>query len=191
MHSRILDEHSKKAVHNYSDFLEARKKYLLHCTRLDLSLKKRLKAAHYHSVNQIAHTQNESKLSSVQYSSVQLKKGWGWLAVHWLSDANSLSLEGPPWCISRVNVRARVWRRRDACFVKYVLSGRAGARQPGAKDVVWRVDRQSMDGRIGRIGPQPHPNPLYWVFCQIWTMSKNEEYFTFHCLERPIIICNT
>ena len=31
MHSRILDEHSKKAVHNYSDFLEAWKKYLLHC----------------------------------------------------------------------------------------------------------------------------------------------------------------
>ena len=92
MHSRILDEHSKKAVHNYSDFLEAWKKYLLHCTRLNLSLKKRLKAAHYHSVNQIAHTLNESKLSAVQYrsvqcssvqfstvqySSVQLKKGWG------------------------------------------------------------------------------------------------------------------
>ena len=68
----------------------------------------------------------------------------------------------------------------DACFVKYVLSGRCRSTQAGAKDVVWRVDSPSMAGRIAwiaRIGPQPHSNPPYCVFWPIWTMSKNEEHF--------------
>ena len=58
--------------------------------------------------------------------------------------------------------RMRLTSRDDACFVKYVLSGRCRSTQAGAKDVVWRVDSPSMAGRIAwiaRIGPQPHSNP--------------------------------